>query len=99
MGYDWSIEYGPYITQQFEKLNETVVQTAIKRIGRLQKNPELGKPLKGKARNYNLRSLRISTSQGEFRVIYQLWEEHKKILAVFIGSREDVYDRLNRWLE
>ena len=96
---DWSIEYGPYITREFKQLNSSVVQTVLKRVERLLENPILGKPIKGKASDYNLRALRITTGQKEFRLIYQLWEKERKILVIFIGSREDVYERLERWLE
>ena len=99
MGFDWTIEYGPYITRQFKQLNKSVVQTVLRRVERLLKNPILGKPIKGNASDYNLRALRITTGQGEFRVIYQLWEKQGKILVIFIGGREDVYERLERWLE
>lgn len=98
MGSNWSIQYGPYIQKQFEDYAEPIVKTTLKRIDKLRENPRLGKPLKGKASEYNLRSLRVTTGQGEFRVIYQLHEKNT-LLVVFIGTREEVYDRLDRWLD
>jgi mRNA-degrading endonuclease RelE of RelBE toxin-antitoxin system len=99
MGSNWTIEYSPHVVNQFNSLGDSIVRPVLKRTDRLKENPRLGKPLKGKASGYNLRSLRIGTAQGEFRLIYQLWQDDQEILVVFIGSREDIYDRLERWLE
>lgn len=99
MASEWSIEYGPHIEQQFEKMDDPVVRTILQRVDRLETDPNLGKLLKGKASEYNLHSYRVATTQGEYRLIYQLLEDEKEILAIFVGSREDIYDRLERWLD
>jgi mRNA-degrading endonuclease RelE of RelBE toxin-antitoxin system len=99
MASKWTIEYGPYIQKQFDDYADPIVKTILERIDRLLKNPRSGKPLKGKASEYNLQSLRVTTGLGEFRVIYQVLEEKNTLLVVFIGTREYIYDRLDRWLD
>lgn len=96
---EWSIEYGPYVEAQFEELDNSLVRSLLQKIGKLQDNPTLGKRLSGQASDYRLRALRVGTGQGEFRVIYQRYQESKEILVVFAGTREEVYDRLDRWLD
>lgn len=99
MASDWSIEYGPYVEGQFSDFDDSIVRTLLQKIDRLKENPTLGKRLSGKASEYRLRALRVSTGQGEFRVIYQLFRDPEDILVVFTGSREEVYDQLDRWLD
>lgn len=98
MASEWSIEYGPYVRDQFENYDDSIVRSVLRKIGKLAQNPDRGKRLSGKASEYRLRSLRVATGQGEYRVIYQLFRDDKDILVVFFGSREEVYNRLDRWL-
>jgi mRNA-degrading endonuclease RelE of RelBE toxin-antitoxin system len=99
MGSDWSIEYGPYVEAQFEDFDNSLTRSLLKKTDKLRENPTLGKRLSGKASDYRLRALRVGTGQGEFRVIYQRFQESKEILVIFAGTREEVYDRLDRWLD
>jgi mRNA-degrading endonuclease RelE of RelBE toxin-antitoxin system len=43
-----------------------------------------------------VRSLRVATSGGEFRVLYILHEADRCVLVAMIGPRKDVYGLLKR---
>jgi mRNA-degrading endonuclease RelE of RelBE toxin-antitoxin system len=47
-------------------------------------------------RDKGVRSLRVATSGGEFRVLYILHEADRCVLVAMIGPRKDVYDLLKR---
>lgn len=71
--------------KELEKLDKSIKIQVIKKIRELDDNIELGKPL----RNFlkNLRSLHV----GDYRVIYTIKEEDKKIIIIKIGHRRNVY--------
>ena len=60
------ILYGPKAADQIRKLDPQIRSQVGKAVKRLEKAPELGKPLKGK---YNLYSYRFGTPGGEYRAI------------------------------
>jgi hypothetical protein len=50
----------------------------------------------GLTAHQGVRSLRVATSGGEFRVLYILHEADRCVLVAMIGPRKDVYDLLKR---
>ena len=56
-----------------------------RRIDSLAHEPFLGKPLKGGERGcYSLRD-------GDFRVIYEVFEERRVVLVIRVGDRKEIY--------
>ena len=60
-------------------------------ISELEKNPRLGKELKGKL--YGLRSLRIDTEENSYRVIFKIEDIKLIVLVLQAGYRDDVYSK------
>jgi mRNA-degrading endonuclease RelE of RelBE toxin-antitoxin system len=50
----------------------------------------------GLTAHQGVRSLRVATSGGEFRVLYILHEADRCVLVAMIGPRKDGYDLLKR---
>jgi len=69
----WTLKYDPRVRKQLEKIRNKVVIRRIKESAEsLQERPYAGKSLHGYP---GVRSKRIGTPQGEYRLIYQLVEE------------------------
>lgn len=43
-----------------------------------------------------VRSERVGTPSGEYRVLYQILEEEREVFVLLVGSREEVYGLLER---
>ncbi len=46
-----------------------------------------------------LRRVPFSTPAGEFRAVYTIREDKKRVIVLFVGSRENFYKELQRYLE
>lgn len=83
---DWTVEMGDEFTPEFYALHEEV-QTAILALARLLQRfgPQLGRPrvdtLKG-SRHSNMKELRFSAGDGEWRVAFAFDPRRKAILLV-----------------
>jgi len=96
---NWNIQHTSIIQKRFIKIKDTqVLDKIFSKIDSLAKNPTQGKVLSGKAKQRNLRSLRFGTNYGEMRLIYEVIEKDHVILCHFIGTREEVYHLMDRWL-
>ena len=60
-------------------------------IEQLEKNPRLGKELKGKL--FGLRSLRVDTQENTYRVIYKIENIKLIVLVLHAGYRGNVYKK------
>jgi len=85
------ILYGPKAADQIRGLDTQIRSQVGKAVKRLEKAPELGKPLKSKD---NLHSYRFGTPGGEYRAIYRI--KGNSILVVLIGPRKKIYEILRR---
>ncbi len=89
----WEVRLNKNVRKTLEKLGKGVndrLKTALKK---LEEKPKLGKPLSGYKGFY---SYRTGTPGGEYRIIYRLEREKNLILVDLIGSREEVYEILER---
>ena len=90
----WELRYDPRVRKRLERIRDKEV---IKRIEesarRLRERPYLGKKLEGYP---GLRSYRVGTPGGEYRIIYRLLKEERVVFVILIGSREEVYELLGR---
>jgi addiction module RelE/StbE family toxin len=90
----WELRYDPRVRKQLERIKDKRV---IKRLEesalRLKDHPYLGKGLEGYP---DLRSYRVGTPGGEYRIIYCLMEADHVIFIILIASREEVYHLLKR---
>ncbi len=90
----WRLKYDPRVRKQLQKIRNTDVIRRIKQSAEvLQERPYSGKPL----HEYSgVRSKRIGTTEGEYRLIYQLVEEKQEVFIILVGHRKDIYDLLGR---
>ena len=76
--------------REFGKLEKSIKNQIKKKVRKLEKKPELGKPL----RNSNFWSLRV----GNYRVIYEIIRESKKIIILAVKHRKNVYTDFDKLL-
>jgi mRNA interferase RelE/StbE len=90
----WTIHIAPRVCKQLEHTGDwAVVGRPKDAVEHLALAPYLGKPLTGHA---GVRSLRVGTPGGEYRVIYTVRETDDAVLVSLIGPRESVYALLAR---
>ncbi|MBS3088291.1 type II toxin-antitoxin system RelE/ParE family toxin [Candidatus Pacearchaeota archaeon] len=78
--------------QRFIKSLKKQEQTKLlDSIEELEKNPRLGKELKGKL--MGLRSLRVDTEEETYRIIYKVEDIKLIVLVLQAGYREDIYKK------
>jgi len=66
----WTLRYDPCVLHRMAKVQDRAILRRLEVAAkRLQKQPRLGKPLKG---HRDVRSYRVGTSGGEYRILYRL---------------------------
>lgn len=92
----WQLRYDPRVRKLLEKLrNKEIVRRIEQSALRLQERPDLGEPLE-EYKAEKLRSYRIGTPSGEYRIIYQLRQAERVVFVILIGPRQEVYKLLKR---
>lgn len=71
--------------REYDRLRGKIKLQVDKALGRIQKNPYLGKPLGGDLKG--LWSERVSS----FRIIYRIYERSVEVLIMVIEHRKSVY--------
>ena len=80
--------------RQLQKIrNKAVIYRIKESAENLQEIPCAGKPLRGYP---GVRSKRIGTPEGEYRLIYEPVKERQEVFIILVGHREDIYDLLAR---
>ena len=72
--------------KSLDKKEQTKLLDAI---DELEKNPRLGKELKGKL--FGLRSLRVDSKEATYRIVYKIEDIKLIVLVLQAGYREDIY--------
>lgn len=68
------------------RIDNDIVERIIQTIDRLERNPYLGKPLKGPLKGkYRL------TVRRDYRVVYRIEEEQRLVVVERVGHRSKVY--------
>jgi mRNA interferase RelE/StbE len=78
----------PKAVEFLKKLDPSLKEMIKAKISSLKENPELGKPLKYS----NFWSLRIE----DYRAIYEIDKRSERVIVLFIGHREHVYDDFSK---
>lgn len=92
----WELRYDPRVRSFLEKLRDRAIIRRIEASARrLQEQPDRGELLKG-YENRGLRSYRIGTPGGEYRILYQMRPRERVILVILVGPREEVYKLLEQ---
>lgn len=80
----------PKAARFLKKLDAQSKKPIKSKLKNLAKEPELGKPLKYS----NFWRLRV----GDYRAIYEIFEDKKQVVVLFVGHRKDVYDDFSKRL-
>jgi mRNA-degrading endonuclease RelE of RelBE toxin-antitoxin system len=93
-GEPWTLVYDLRVRKHLEKIRDRAVIRRLKEAAaRLARFPRSGKSLE----HYpGVRSERVGTSGGEYRILYQLDEERREVFVILIASRDEVYELLGR---
>ena len=79
----------PKAAKELQKIEKQMCTRLIENAKQLHENPDtLGKPLK----QSDYWSLRV----GDYRVIYEINQNKKQVIILFIGHRSKVYDDFSK---
>ncbi len=86
MDAEYSIILSNKFDKTFSQLDRVSQKRIIERLKELSKNPKSCKPLKGRFKG--IRSLRV----GNYRILYDIQENHLIIVVIAMGHRRNIYD-------
>jgi len=92
----YRIEFEKRALQQLKKLDPQIYRKVMEKIRDLKENPHKYPLLSGTLTSF--RKIALGTPGGEYRIVYALDEKFKAVNIVFIGSRENFYKELQRYL-
>jgi len=82
------------VEKEFRKFPPQVHDQLVAEILQLSENPYRGEQLKGRFRAF--RSLHLKLKNVQYRVVYEIKEQDKRIYVQAVGTRENFYTRLKR---
>ena len=81
----------PKAAKELQKIEKQIHTRIIETSKQLSENPDkLGKPLK-QSDYWRLR-------EGDYRVIYEINQNKKQVIIIFVGHRSKVYDDFSKML-
>jgi mRNA interferase RelE/StbE len=69
----------------FSKLDKGVRDRVVEKLREISGDPRVGKPLRGKLRGL------YSARAGDYRIVYQIFDEKRVVAAVMVGHRKVAY--------
>ena len=93
----YEIKLNTRATKQLRKLDPHIKEIVKRRLREtLRLDPHRYPLLSGKYSG--MRKFAFSTPAGEFRVVYTIREDKRRVIVVFVGPRENFYKELQRYL-
>jgi len=93
----YEIKLNTRATRQIRKLDSYIKEIVKRRLrGALSSDPYRHSFLSGKYSK--LGKVAFSTPAGRFRAVYTIREDKKRVIVLFVGSRENFYEELQRYL-
>ena len=83
--------------KQYKKLDSHIRDKIKSSLDRLKKQPHKAFTLSGKYAS--LRYLKIVHKGVMYRIVYDISEKSKEVLIIFLGTRENFYKELKRYLD
>lgn len=83
--------------KQYKKLDSHIRDKIKSNLDGLRKHPHKAFTLSGKYAG--LRYLKIVHKGVMYRIVYDISEKSKEVLIVFLGTRENFYKELKRYLD
>lgn len=89
------IWYHPKVKKDLKKLDKKIAQKILDYVPHLAEQPSQGVRLSGELHDFY--KYKISLQGVSYRIIYKILSEGKIVIwIVFIGARENIYERLLR---
>ena len=82
--------------KQYKKLDPHIRDTIKSNLDGLKQHPHKAYTLSGKYAG--LRYLKIIHKGVNYRIVYDVFDEKKEVLIIFLGTRENFYKELRRYL-
>ena len=93
----YEIFLAPRARKQYEKLDPHIRKEIKTLLSELEDEPyNKGKPLKGL--NTELHYIKLSHAGVQYRAVYDIDKKGKEVLVAFLGSRENFYKELRRFI-
>jgi len=93
----YEIFLAPKAKKQYESLDPHIREEITTLLSELEDEPyQIGNPLKGL--NTELRYIKLSHGGVQYRAVYDIDKKGKEVLIVFLGSRENFYKELRRFI-
>ena len=93
----YEVKLGTRATRQVEKLDPHIKEVVKRRLRKaLTPDPHRHSFLSDKYSG--LRKIAFSTPAGEFRAVFTIRENERRVIVLFVGSRENFYKELQRYL-
>ena len=93
---NYRVEFKKRAVRQYKRLDPQIRKKVADKINTLREDPHryplLSRVLAG------LRKMVVTTPAGEYRLVFTLDEKTKAVAVVFVGSRENFYRELQRYL-
>lgn len=89
----WEVRGSQRVAKLIAGFDPEVRKAYSRAFKRLSETPNLGKSLRG---HEELRSIPVTTTSGEHRIIYRLMPRECVVYVVLVGSREGIYELLER---
>ena len=93
----YRIEFEKRAIRQYKKLDRQVRERIANKVNTLGENPHKYPLLSGTLAG--LRKIVVPTPGGEYSIIFTLDEKMKAVDVVFVGSRQNFYRELQRYLD
>jgi mRNA interferase RelE/StbE len=94
----YELKYHPLIEEDLKQLNNSVRIEVFKKLEKVKKSPEIGKPL-GNKNGLNLTGLKkVYVAKKQIRIVYEIVDKILVIKVITIGKREnmEVYTEAQR---
>jgi len=82
--------------KQYKKLDRHIQNRLKEKLLEMKENPCIGFILTGKHKG--LRYVKTLHKRVEYRIVYDISENSSEVMVVFLGSRENFYKELIRYL-
>ena len=82
--------------KQYKNLDQHIQDKLKVHLKQLEKTPNKGFTLSGKYTD--LQYIKISHKGVNYRAVYDIAEDKKLVLVIFLGTRENFYKELRRYL-
>ncbi len=93
----YEVYLSPRAKKQYERLDNHIRRKIKTELLELEDEP-YGKGFSLLRLGTELRYIKISHAGVQYRAVYDISEDKKEVLAIFIGSRENFYKELRKFL-